>query len=433
MPKYFDGFGLVIGGLVSLIAGIALLVLKSDLVTLITTIVGFMLIVNGLLYSLSFFTSKNSELLPALLTLIFGLVLLVFPNVSLVTLSIIFSLYLLTYAIVKGISFYIFYRNKVKGRYHVLFSMVLLLIFSLSTFFAPYVRRDFAIRTIAWYLCMMGISFIFEGCSILLPVRRKNSLKRKFRVNLPAILSAFVPIHVLEMINEHFALEDENDIEDKNELLLIEEKKNDRQVNLEVFVHVTKKGFGTIGHCDLCFDGEVISFGNYDQASYRLFEMIGDGVLFTTVKEDYIPFCIHHSRKTIFAYGLSLNQKQYDRVAQAIAKLKENVYPWMSPYQRTLAQRKEFKDIYIDYASMLYKSTRASFYKFKSGKFKTYFVMNTNCVLLVDQVIGKAGIDLIDITGIITPGAYQTYFDKEFMKKNSFVVTRRVYGTEEHE
>lgn len=66
-------------------------------------------------------------------------------------------------------------------------------------------------------------------------------------------------------------------------------------------------------------------------------------------------------------------------------------------------------------------------YKFKSGPFKTYFVLSTNCVAMADTIVGKTGIDIIGINGVITPGTYYEYFNQEFLKSNSKVVTRTIY------
>ena len=71
--------------------------------------------------------------------------------------------------------------------------------------------------------------------------------------------------------------------------------------------------------------------------------------------------------------------------------------------------------------------TGAQFYKFKSGKFKTYFVMGTNCVLLADEIIGKTGSDVIDMNGIIAPGTYQDYLEKEYQKESGLVVNKKIY------
>ena len=61
------------------------------------------------------------------------------------------------------------------------------------------------------------------------------------------------------------------------------------------------------------------------------------------------------------------------------------------------------------------------------GPFKTYFALNTNCVLLADTIVGQAGIDLVKIQGLISPGAYFEYFNREFSRKNSFVISRIIY------
>lgn len=88
---------------------------------------------------------------------------------------------------------------------------------------------------------------------------------------------------------------------------------------------------------------------------------------------------------------------------------------------------KDRLDEYNDYASVLYKSTGAKFYRFKSGKVKTYFGLNTNCVLLADSVIGHSGIDILSINGIITPGTYYEYLKNEFIKRNSIVISQNIY------
>ena len=83
--------------------------------------------------------------------------------------------------------------------------------------------------------------------------------------------------------------------------------------------------------------------------------------------------------------------------------------------------------MYEDYASTLYKMTGATFYKFKTGKFKTFFILSTNCVALADQILGAAGTDIIKLSGFIAPGSYYDYLYREYCKKNSMVVSYKVY------
>ena len=65
--------------------------------------------------------------------------------------------------------------------------------------------------------------------------------------------------------------------------------------------------------------------------------------------------------------------------------------------------------------------------KFTSSKFKTYFVLSTNCVLLADSIVGEAGTDILSPQGFIVPGTYQDYLDLEFKKPGGIVVSRSIY------
>ena len=49
--------------------------------------------------------------------------------------------------------------------------------------------------------------------------------------------------------------------------------------------------------------------------------------------------------------------------------------------------------------------------------------------MLADYIIGKSGIDLLKMNGVITPGAYYEYLNREFQKKNSMVISRKIYNS----
>ena len=82
---------------------------------------------------------------------------------------------------------------------------------------------------------------------------------------------------------------------------------------------------------------------------------------------------------------------------------------------------------YTDETNLLYLATNCTFYKFKQGYFKTYFTLTSNCVRLADTIVGSAGLDLIAINGIITPGTYYNYLDKLFKRKNTIVIKKKIY------
>lgn len=68
---------------------------------------------------------------------------------------------------------------------------------------------------------------------------------------------------------------------------------------------------------DIYYKGFVISYGNYDYATYRLFDSMGEGVIFFIKgKEDYIKFCNKYHEKTIFDFGLNLTDEQMKKVEE---------------------------------------------------------------------------------------------------------------------
>ena len=70
--------------------------------------------------------------------------------------------------------------------------------------------------------------------------------------------------------------------------------------------------------------------------------------------------------------------------------------------------------------------TDGELYKFIKSKFKSHFVLSTNCVLWLDTIVGQVGTDILS-KGFIAPGTYQAYLDREFEKPNSIVVSKHVY------
>lgn len=368
---------------------------------------------------------KNINFTRCLLNLIFCFIISLFKDIPLSILPLIFGIYLLINAIIKFISSYILLRNNANGKLTEFLLGIFYLIFSVPILFAPLKNLSIVLIVIGIYILLLGINYTLDFVRSLLPKRIKNKIKRHARISLPVFIEAIIPYTVLNEINY---LLDKDSYDDT---FIFEEKKDKTESDMEVFVHTSANGFNRMGHVDLYYNDKVISYGNYDKSSERFFTMIGDGVIFTTNRDKYIPFCIEHSKKTIFAFGLKLTDKQKQNIDRAINKIFDNLYEWESPYQEALTKSKTKKikeNKYQDYASKLYQATTAKFYKFKSGKYKKYFVLGINCCSLADNIIGKSGIDLLKMYGIITPGAYYEYLNREFQKKNSMVVSRKIYN-----
>lgn len=108
------------------------------------------------------------------------------------------------------------------------------------------------------------------------------------------------------------------------------------------------------------------------------------------------------------------------------------IYPWETPLQQLRKNDPNAKgEDVCDWGSKLWNCTGADFYKFKSGRLKTYFVVTSNCVMLADRIIRKACSDnIINTTSVLTPGAYYDYLEHLLAMTNSPVFCRTLYNKE---
>ena len=111
------------------------------------------------------------------------------------------------------------------------------------------------------------------------------------------------------------------------------------------------------------------------------------------------------------------------KVEEKISEHIRNSYPWLSPKDFYKNSNKKFDD----YASQLARETNIKFRKIKRGRFKNYFTFYTNCVKFADTILGQTGIDILNLNGILSPGSYYNYFEREYKRNNSIVITKTAY------
>lgn len=344
-----------------------------------------------------------------------GMILLFTPYITISLFGILCGIYLFVIALVNLINYILLRGNKVSGRIIFLIQSIIYGLFGLSLIFAPKNYVGLIINIVAFYFFVFGVRSLFKAIRLILPTKVKDSYKRKIHITLPAVFEALIPRIVLSEVNEF--LKPSEMSHDQSEPKFIQ-KTSDKEVNLEIFVHISEKGFGSIGHVDLYFDGKIISYGNYDEDSLRLFDSIGDGVLFTAERYAYIPFVIQESDKTLFGFGLHLSEGQVIQVRRKIDEIFTDLVAW----EPVIHKKRSV------YAQRLQENVNTNFYKFKSGKFKTYFVVGSNCVMLADQIVGSAGTDILKINGIIAPGTYFDYLNKSYQKGDGLVVSKEIYN-----
>ena len=431
--KYFNAtYSLIIGVSLTFL-GIIMLVFKSSLyinVVNIFIVALFFLSIKQLIdYFIGKEKSKKANFLKSVINIILCLVFSFFKGIPLSILPIMFGIFLALNSLIKFINGYLFFKDRNPGYLTDFVFGLLYLVFGLILIFSPIKNLDIVLIIIGTYILLLGITYIFDAIDFVLPKKYKHSLRRHIRISLPVIIEAILPYAVLREINYNL---DKDTYDDD---FVFEEKSEDVEPDIELLVHMSNNGFNRTGHLDIHYNGQIISYGSYEELKLKFFKMIGDGVLFTTTKDKYIPFCIEHSKKTLCVFGLKLTDKQKQAIDKTIADLKKDLIPWDPPYKEALnnkdnskKKKKVKKSDYKDYASCLYKATNANFYKFKKGKFKRYFVVGNNCSKLVDHIVGKSGIDILKFYGIVTPGAYYEYLNREFQKKNSMVISRKIYN-----
>lgn len=285
---------------------------------------------------------------------------------------------------------------------------------------APSLTMDDMLILLGVYFILLGLMYLRDGFDSL-STKTRSRVTRKIRITLPAIVCAIIPAKTLNDINEY--LKDNEEFEE-------DDHSDTAEPDLTIYVHVTSSGFGLLGHVDIGFEGSIISYGNYDTESYRLNAIIGDGVFFISPIASTVENYLSVEKNNLFVYGLRLDESQKEQIRQAIHRIIEKGYRWQTKIEREngFQHPEDYQD---DYPSRLVYNTGAVFYKFREGRFKTYFALGSNCVLLSDSIIGRLGTDVLSMRGLITPGTYLDYLDKEYHKKGSMVISRQFYPSKE--
>ena len=431
--KYFNATYSLIIGISLIFIGIIMLVFRSSLyinvVNIFIVFLFFLSIKQLIDYFIGKEKAKKANFLKSVINIILCLVFSLFKDIPLSILPIMFGVFLALNSLIKFINGYLFFKDGNTGYLTDFTFGLLYLVFGLILIFSPIKNINVVMIIIGTYILMLGITFMFDAIDFVLPKKYRHGLRRHIRISLPVIIEAILPYAILREINYNL------DKDTYGDDFVFEEKSEDVEPDIELLVHMSNNGFNRTGHLDICYNNKIISYGSYEELKLKFFKTIGDGVLFTTDRKKYIPFCIEHSKKTLCVFGLKLTDKQKEAIDKTIDNLFEDLIPWDPPYVEALKEndsKKKKKKInqndYKDYASRLYQATNANFYKFKKGKFKRYFVVGNNCSKLADYIIGKSGIDVLKFYGIITPGAYYEYLNREFQKKNSMVISRKIYN-----
>ena len=306
--------------------------------------------------------------------------------------------------------------NESKGFVFDFIYSILYLIFGVYLLFNPHFHTNLLMQAFGVYFLILGSRYmtdVYEGINPSITYK----WKRKIRITLPTFVCAIVPDIALIRINSFLENGKPEDLYSFDNL---------ENARLKVIVHVGRKGFQKVGHICFSFDDIVYSYGNYDSDSFRLNQTIGDGVMFTVPLEKYIPNMLEMENNSIFEYGIYTTCEQNDLIINELKHLKARSYRWYSKIEKDMGYDC-FKYYENDYPSRLHYRTGAKFYKIKKGKFHIYWALGDNCALFTDQLLQTLGCDVLSMKGIICPGTYLDWLDKEYLKEKSSIMFRNIY------
>ena len=351
---------------------------------------------------------RNREtLLSIVLNIVIGIILIFFKKIPLSILPLSFSVYMLFNATSRFVNYSIQLSLELKSRFKEFIMGLFFLVLSFLFLVAPIKNINLLILIMSIYCVLLGISLINEFIFEILDKKIKYNPKKKYRMTFPFFIDAFIPILGLSRLEKE------------------KRKDNKNKGDISIFVHLSNHGMNQYGHVDIEIDNKIYSYGNYDKKSQKLFSGVGDGVLTETMtKYEYINFCIFNSRKTIVEYEVKLNDIQKEEINNRLKEIKKYAVKWEPD------SAKDKKGVYKDYSSKLYKATKTNFYKFSKGKYKTYFVVGTNCTYLANELLKNNIFEILKLVGIITPGTYYEYLEENYRLGKMNIVGKLVYDKE---
>lgn len=354
------------------------------------------------------FDAWKENLFYALLYALLVAVIINLPDFYTRFIAFIVGIYALANALIQFINYYIFRKNHVQGVLFALFRAILSLISFIVLMTAPFYASPFIFVISGIYLILFGIFNSLSWLNIIFHERFSLTL------SLPAFITALLPPAL------YMRIKNNPDLKPYLKCLPISSK-----YPLQVSVHTHDGGFEAIGHIDVTLKGITYNYGLHDPKARRLFGSAGDGVLVVVNHEAFIKNSLKDHKTMIFDFQLDLDEKEINEIEKRIALLMQDAYPFSCAAK--LEEEAGLTPKADDYISRVYRDTACKLYKFKSGPFKTYFVFSQNCIQLTDFLIRNQEIDLLKMSGVITPGAYLSFLFSLYEKNDSLVKDLIIY------
>lgn len=327
--------------------------------------------------------------------------------------------WILLHAIIKGFVLSVKKRDHLPGILHSFIVLIFDLAMSFILMFKPGEYHSLISYGVGLYFMLYGGNLILDFFRELLPNNAGTVVMNKISLAIPPYFAALVPGQLIRTILNK---KEEDIIKEEFEAV-----KKDIPIDLEIMVHLAPSGPAMFGHVDIIYNDIVISYGCYDPHHRRVFGTLGDGVVIIANRKDYLINCLANENKTLVGFGINLTENQKSVLDDKILEIFANFKDFQSDEELSCLHL-PYKGDLDDYISRVTRNCKnAHFYKIRKGRFRTFFVMFTNCVSFVAQFVGSIGLNIIDLSGIVSPGSYYDFLNNHFKSDKSFVISRKLY------
>lgn len=331
-----------------------------------------------------------------------------FPQTYATLISLVFGWWVLFNALTRVFAYHFAKADGLNTQYILFADALINFLIAMILIFDPWKNRAVLSVGVAGYLLLFGLVQILRAIILLLPENPTHP-RKAIRVPLPIFIAAFIPKWSIRFVNQ-WMLSDVNFASN-----YISHK--DYQDEIHVYFHMKENGAESLGHIDIGWKHMIYTYGNHDPQHRNKYLFWGDGVLIVANEDEYVEHAISRENKTLVRFTLLVNEVQKQSIEQRIQSLMCRTEPWVLPINKKS----------MDYAQRVKHFTHASLYKFSKGRFKTYFAVTTNCVGLVDYILAHSHTNLLQLNGVITPGTYFDFLNKEYNQPHSFVIARKVF------
>lgn len=198
------------------------------------------------------------------------------------------------------------------------------------------------------------------------------------------------------------------------------------KTDIEIIVHGMELGMGVLGHVDICIDGYVYSYGNYDELTSKMSGIVAEGVLLKAPRNEYFEFCKRHYQKTLFIYSLKFSQEQKEMLRKRLNTLLQATEEWV-PTNEICSFNPVSEQLEEMYAYFMVQAMPVTFYKFRQNRFEVYTLWRHNCLQFVDWLM--AGLNIPRLRARVTtfPSLYQERLEALRRNSSSVVIDCEIY------